>query len=57
MRFGRLLRLLESAGGVFVRLAGKFMGSECALAVRGSRGSVGVGGQVVVFSGSIVNAL
>jgi hypothetical protein len=47
----------EGAGGVLVSLAGKFMGGEAALAVRGCGRGVGVGGKVVIFGGSIVWAL
>jgi hypothetical protein len=54
---GRLARLLESAGGVFVRLARKLMGSEAALTMGGCGCGVGMRGKVVVFGGSVVWAL
>jgi hypothetical protein len=57
MLFRRLPRLLERAGGVFVRLARKLMCRQASFAMRSRGCGVGVGGKIVVFGGSIVNAL
>jgi hypothetical protein len=64
MLFGCLARFIEGAGGVlmgkggvFVRLTRKLVGSQVTRAMRGSSGSMGVGGKVVEFGGSVVNAL
>jgi len=42
--FGGFSGFVEGAGGVFVGLAGEFVGGESALAVRGSGSGMGVGG-------------
>jgi hypothetical protein len=55
--FRSLAGFLEGAGGVFVGLAGKFMGSQAALTMRSCSGGVGMGGKIVVFGGAIVWAL
>ena len=57
MFFGGLARFFEGVSGVLVRLAGEFVGSEAALAMRGGGSGVGMCGKVVIFSGSIVWAL
>jgi hypothetical protein len=53
----RFAGLFEGAGGVLVSLAGKLVGGEAALAMRGCGCGVGMGGKVVVLGGSVVWAL
>ena len=55
--FRGLAGFFEGAGGVFMRLTGKFVGGDAALAMRGCGGGVGVCGKVVVLGGSVVWAL
>ena len=55
--FRGLAGFFEGAGGVFMRLTGKLVGGDAALAMRGCGGGVGVGGKVVVLGGAVVGAL
>lgn len=53
-----LFRELQDFGGMLVRLSAEFVsGSMIAFVVSDRGGSVGVGGKVVEFGGSIVRAL
>lgn len=54
MFFRGLAGFLKGADGVFVRLAGEFMGGKAALTMRSCGGGVGMGGKVVVFGGAVV---
>jgi hypothetical protein len=51
MLFRGFAGFFEGAGGVFMRLTGKLVGGDAALAMRG------MGGEVVVLGGSVVWAL
>lgn len=56
--FCGFFRVLEGFDGVLVRLPGEFVGCEViAFAMSCGCGLVGVGGFVVIFSGTIVRAL
>jgi hypothetical protein len=57
MLFRGFAGFFEGAGGVFMRLTGKLVGGDAALAMRGGGGGVGMGGEVVVLGGSVVWAL
>lgn len=53
----RLMRLLERFGGMLMRLASKLVRGGAAVLMRGSRSRMRVCSKIVVFSGSVVNAL
>jgi hypothetical protein len=57
MFFGCLARLIERAGGVFMRLTRKLVGGEAALAVCDGSSGMGMCGKVVELSGSVMYAL